>query len=401
MTTRIRVLLVEDSEDDAALILLELKEGGYAPVHERVDTPAAMNAALDHGPWDIVLSDQNMPRFSAPEALRLLMDRGFEIPFIIVSGSIGEKVVLAAMKAGACDYVKKDTLGELCPAVDRALRIFREREASRRALDALRDSEERFALAMLASRDGLWDWSVLSEHTYYSSRFKQMLGFEEHEFGGPLERFVELVHEDDRPLLRRMLAEHMAERTACDLELRVGTKQDGYKWFAFRGQALWDDAGKATRMAGSLRDLTARKRAEEALTEQLLLIQQQQEAIRTLSMPIIEVWEGVLTVPVLGVLDSKRAQEMMTSLLSAVSQKGCHHVIIDLTGVATMDATTADHLIKLVGAVELLGAQGVVVGIQPDVAQAIVALGVDLSRIVTLGNLGDALVLCLRRRRQT
>jgi anti-anti-sigma factor len=396
MKTPIRVLMVEDREDDARLILLELKRGGYLPTYERVHTRAAMEAALDGGPWDIVLSDHNMPRFSAPEALEVLTLRGREVPFIIVSGSVGESVIVAAMKAGAWDYVHKERLGELIPAVERALRVFREREESRRAALALRESEERFALAMLAAQDGLWDWNIASEQTYYSARFKEMLGFEDHELSGPLERFIELVHEEDRPMLRRALAAHLEERTPCNLEVRAATKQGEERWFSFRGQALWSDSGAATRMAGSLSDITTRKRAEAALKGQLSLIQEQQEAIRTLSTPLIEVWEGVLTVPVLGALDAGRAQEMMESLLAAVTQRGCRHVLIDLTGVTTMETVTADHVIKLVGAVELLGARGIVVGIQPQVAQAIVSIGVDLSRVMTLRNLREALLFCMK-----
>ncbi|HEU4536147.1 MAG TPA: STAS domain-containing protein [Polyangiaceae bacterium] len=120
-------------------------------------------------------------------------------------------------------------------------------------------------------------------------------------------------------------------------------------------------------------------------------------ARRALSTPLIEVWEGVLTVPVLGTRDPARAQEMTQSPLDALNRAGYRDVIIDLTGVASIDTATADHVIKIVSAVELLGARGVVVGIQPQVARAIVSTGVDLSRIVMLGKLRDALVHCLRR----
>jgi anti-anti-sigma factor len=397
MKTPVRVLLVEDIEDDAAVILLELKEGGYDPTYERVQTAAEMNDALGRGPWDLVLSDHHMPRFSAPAALRVLLDRGLDIPFIVVSGSIGESQVVALMKAGAYDYIQKDTVEELAPAVDRALRDARERAESRRAIVALRESEERFALAVRGSRDGLWDWNIASGHTYYSARFKEMLGFDEPEFSGPLEAFLELVHADDQPPLRDALRRHLDERAPCDVEARVRTKSGEVRWFSFRGQALWDEAGRATRMAGSLSDLTARKRAEDALRRQLELIQRQQEAIRTLSTPLIEVWEGVLMVPVLGALDPALAQEMMQSLLAAVSRTSYRDVIIDLTGVASIDVATADHVIKIVSAIKLLGARGIVVGIRPQVARAIVSTGVDLSKVVMLGQLRDALVSCLQR----
>ncbi|HEU4410471.1 MAG TPA: PAS domain-containing protein [Polyangiaceae bacterium] len=397
MKIPVRVLIVEDVEDDAALMALELKEGGYEPAYERVQTAAEMNEALDRGPWDVVLSDHHMPRFSAITALQMLLDRGLDTPFIVVSGSIGESVVVTLMKAGAYDYVQKDAIEELVPAVRSALLDAQERAESRRAIVALRESEERFALAVRGSRDGLWDWNITSGQTYFSARFKEMLGFDERELDGPIEAFFELVHDDDRGPAREALRRHLEEHAPCDVELRARTKSGQVGWFLFRGQALWDDAGRATRMAGSLSDVTARKRAEEALKQQLELTQRQREAIRVLSTPLIEVWDGVLMVPVLGTLDPARAQEMTQSLLGAVSRTGCHDVIIDLTGVTSIDGATADHVIRIVDSIRLLGARGIVVGIRPQVARAIVSSGVDLSRVTTLGNLRDALAYCLRR----
>lgn len=126
----LRVLIVEDSEDDAALLLRELKQGGYDPLYERVDTAAAMIAALERQPWQIVIADYSMPHFNGLDALKLLKERGLDLPFILVSGTIGEDKAVAAMKAGAHDYLMKDNLARLVPAVERELR---EAEARRRA----------------------------------------------------------------------------------------------------------------------------------------------------------------------------------------------------------------------------------------------------------------------------
>ncbi|HEY9710048.1 MAG TPA: response regulator, partial [Oculatellaceae cyanobacterium] len=92
MNKPLRVLIVEDSEDDAELLVYELESGGYDLIYERVDTPAAMNAALDKQQWDIVVADYTLPSFSAPAALNLLKERGIDLPFIIVSGTIGEEI---------------------------------------------------------------------------------------------------------------------------------------------------------------------------------------------------------------------------------------------------------------------------------------------------------------------
>src|SRR5881628_2728346 len=132
MSKPLRVLIVEDSEDDAVLLLRELQQGGYAPAFERVDTPEAMSAALDQQKWELVLADWSMPRFSGLTALDLLKDKGLDVPFIIVSGVIGEETAVVAMKAGAHDYLMKNNLKRLCPAIERELREARDRRARMR-----------------------------------------------------------------------------------------------------------------------------------------------------------------------------------------------------------------------------------------------------------------------------
>src|SRR3989304_4688337 len=106
----LRVLIVEDSADDAELVLRQLRRAGYDPVCERVQTAEAMKVALAREPWDLVVSDYSMPQFDAPTALQLLNQSGRDVPFIVVSGSIGEDIAVAMMKSGAHDYILKQNL---------------------------------------------------------------------------------------------------------------------------------------------------------------------------------------------------------------------------------------------------------------------------------------------------
>ena len=138
MSKHLRVLVVDDSEDDALLVLRELKRGGYTPAYGRVDTTAAMKAALESQSWDIVISDHNMPHFSAPGALELLHDSGLDLPFVIVSGAIGEELAVATMKAGAHDFIIKNNLARLVPVVERELREAGERRSRRNAQEETR-----------------------------------------------------------------------------------------------------------------------------------------------------------------------------------------------------------------------------------------------------------------------
>jgi len=127
----LRTLIIEDSQDDAELLLQELKRGGYSPVHVRVDTAEAMSTELATGTWDIAFSDFTMPRFNAFDALTLLRGTGLDIPFIIVSGTIGEDLAVTAMKAGAHDYILKNNLKRLVPAAERELREAETRQENR------------------------------------------------------------------------------------------------------------------------------------------------------------------------------------------------------------------------------------------------------------------------------
>ncbi|MGO8930868.1 MAG: response regulator [Limisphaerales bacterium] len=138
MNRPLHVLLIEDSEDDAALVEIELRRAGYAPACHRVETPEALSAALERQNWDLVICDYRLPNFDGLAALASVKALGLDLPFIIVSGYITEETAVAAMKAGAHDYVMKDKLARLGPAVERELREAEVRRERRGAEEALR-----------------------------------------------------------------------------------------------------------------------------------------------------------------------------------------------------------------------------------------------------------------------
>jgi two-component system cell cycle sensor histidine kinase/response regulator CckA len=142
----LRVLLVEDSENDATFVLREIRKGGFQPVYERVWTAPAMKEALQQT-WDLVISDFNMPNFSGFGALEVLKQNGVDVPFLLVSGQVGEETAVAAMRAGAQDYIMKRRLARLVPAIERELREAQTRAARNAAENALRDSEEQLRQA--------------------------------------------------------------------------------------------------------------------------------------------------------------------------------------------------------------------------------------------------------------
>jgi signal transduction histidine kinase len=152
MTQKLSVLIVEDSESDTALLVRQLEHaGGYEVYFERVETADSMRKALRLGKWDIILSDYKMPQFSAPLALEVLKESELDLPFIVISGSIGEELAVAAMKAGSHDYVMKDHLARLVPAIERELREAKMRASHREAEKRLRVTERLRAVGEMAA----------------------------------------------------------------------------------------------------------------------------------------------------------------------------------------------------------------------------------------------------------
>lgn len=155
MKTPLRVLIVEDSEFDARILVTVLRKGGYEPQFKRVETAQALTSALAEEAWEIVLSDYNLPGFNAPAALQILQTSGQDIPFIVISGGIGEDMAVAMMKAGAHDYLMKGSLARLVPAVERELRDAATRTARRKAEESVRESELRYRTLWENSADAV------------------------------------------------------------------------------------------------------------------------------------------------------------------------------------------------------------------------------------------------------
>ncbi|MDD5308645.1 MAG: STAS domain-containing protein [Deltaproteobacteria bacterium] len=152
-----------------------------------------------------------------------------------------------------------------------------------------------------------------------------------------------------------------------------------------------------TQAAQAQREAQEKEKALKELDQKLEIIGRQQLAIQELSTPILQLWDNVLALPVIGVVDSKRSADIMERLLSEITIKQSRFVILDITGVEVVDTKTADHFIKVIKAAELLGTRCILTGIRPAVAQTLVEIGVDLSSIITLRNLQDGLRECLRQ----
>ena len=157
MEKPLRALLIDDSPEDTELLVHHLRRNGYAVEWERVDTAAALQAALGRGKWQVALCDYVMPQFSGPEALRILRAAAPDLPAIVVSGQVGEEYAVTVMRAGAHDYVNKNNMARLVPAIERELSEAEERRRRRSSEAVLEKTETWLAVAVAAASLGLWD----------------------------------------------------------------------------------------------------------------------------------------------------------------------------------------------------------------------------------------------------
>ncbi|VAW78639.1 diguanylate cyclase/phosphodiesterase (GGDEF & EAL domains) with PAS/PAC sensor(s), partial [hydrothermal vent metagenome] len=196
MTALLRVLIVEDNDDDAQLLLVRLRRAGYSTEYVRVDNAEALNKALQDGNWQVVISDYAMPGFSGLEALSILREQDKETPFILVSGTVGEEIAVEAMRSGANDYIMKDNLARLVPAIDRELRDVRERTDRRRAEDALYQERERALITLHSIGDGVITTDADGRVDYMNPVAERVTGWGSSEAQGhPLTEVLPLTHE--------------------------------------------------------------------------------------------------------------------------------------------------------------------------------------------------------------
>jgi rsbT co-antagonist protein RsbR len=201
------------------------------------------------------------------------------------------------------------------------------------------------------------------------------------------------------PLVRALGGEQV---DGVELFMRHQSRPDGV-WVLLSARPIVDDTRAIRGAVAVFRDISDRKRWEAELETQLLrerektlALERMRNAMQELSTPILEIWDDVLAMPVIGVVDSRRSADMMERLLREVEHKQCRFVIIDITGVEVIDTATADHFLKIVSAVGILGARCVLTGARGAVAQTLASLGMDLGSLVTLRNMKHALRECLK-----
>lgn len=261
---RLRVLIIEDSPNDAALAVLELEEAGHEVTHIRVQTAAALKTALKDESWQIIISDHSMPGFNSLEALAIVQKTGLDIPFIILSGTIADETAIEAMRQGARDYLTKGRIKRLPVVVEREIK---ETAARRSAAESLNESQQSLQIFL----DYTYDWEYLLEPggtmVYISPSCERITGYSAEEFYRNPKLMQELVHPADQRLFLDHRRDIRTLENACSVDFRILTKSGETRWIAHACQAVFDYNGKWLGRRVSNRDITARKRAFEDLIE--------------------------------------------------------------------------------------------------------------------------------------
>ena len=261
METALRVLIIEDNETDAALVLRHITRSGFQITSLRVETRLQMQDALKNETWDLIISDFSLPQFDASGALKVLQETGLDIPFIVVSGNIGEEIAVALMKAGADDYLMKDKLTRLGPAIQRELADAKGRREQRKAEMLLRESEIKYRKIFENIQDVFYQVDASGILTDISPSIIRYSGYSREELIG---RQVEELYfnPDDRKIIHKFLHENV---DVFDYDVRLKSKTGEIKWASLNAHLVVDENGTPAGIEGSLRDVSQRRQTESAL----------------------------------------------------------------------------------------------------------------------------------------
>lgn len=265
MNTFIQLLIIDDSESDSDLIVRELARSEFNIKSHRVDTGDDLRAALQGSDWDVIISDFNIPGFGAGEALKILHELGKDIPFILVSGQIGEEDAVSIMKSGAHDYVMKDKLARLPLAVKRELKDAAVRSERNNALERLRESSVLMRQAQKLANLGNWFWDMRTNSITWSDELYSIYGIERSAFKATFESYLALIHPEDRKRVEDLIINALKSKESVEFEERIVRPSGEVRILKSWGAVRTNEYGMPIKMYGACLDITESKKVLETL----------------------------------------------------------------------------------------------------------------------------------------
>jgi two-component system, cell cycle sensor histidine kinase and response regulator CckA len=286
MMQPLRALLIEDSESDAELLLIALRRSGYQVTHQRVQTGSTLRRALEQT-WDVLLSDYAMPGFDGLDALRISKELAPDLPFIIVSGTLGEEAAVAALQSGADDFLLKGKLSRLGTAIERAGRERESGLARRAAEQALRESEARYRRIIETTSEGVWELDRTGRTVFVNQRMSALVGYSAAELAN--QPLLDFVHESSRAAVRDCITAR-EQGASSQAEARLVCSDGRELWVLLDVAPILENESYAGALI-MVMDIGLRKRLEEQLRQA-----QKMEAVGNLAAGVAHDFNNLLSV---------------------------------------------------------------------------------------------------------
>ncbi len=327
----IEVLIVEDDSNDKELILLELRRGGFDPIHKQVQTEKEFKEAIKCHEWDLILCDYSLPNFDGLTALKILREKDSETPFFIISGEIADTTAVQAMKDGANDYLMKDNLHRLTPAITRELKDVQLKLEHKKTQIAIAESERRLREAERIAQMGNWELDHKSLKMVWSEQLYQIFEIDDCQNNISYEQFLSRIHPDDRIKTDLAIKQSIEYREPLEVLCRIHLPGKKEKVVRMLSESVYDELNNPHRSMGVMQDVTKNIETElqlkQSLNEKQVLIAEIHHRVKNNLALIFSLLQLEMT----GIDDQKTKEILFNSIMRIRTMSLIHEKLYSIT----------------------------------------------------------------------